>query len=98
MDAADALTTMIKTRRGKVEVSDVKLPTKLVGRVRGKTTHTHTEGGKKGGRREEAGEGGKGIQHIRTHTYTRTRTHTSTYTHKTHERTQARENCISVNL
>ena len=43
LNAATARIAIIKTRRGsKVEVCGIKLPTKLVGRVRGKTTHTHT--------------------------------------------------------
>ena len=53
-----------------MEMCGLKQSIKLVGRVRGKTTHTHTEKKKKkkkkggGGKRKEAGERERGSQHI----------------------------------
>ena len=90
----------------------VELPSKLVGRVRGKTTQTHTlkrerkkrrVGGT--GRVEEAGERGRGkrevkkLEEVNTDIQIHTRAHAHTPTHihtQTHERTQAHENCISL--
>ena len=63
-----------------MELCGVKLPTKLVGRVRGKITHPHR---KKGG---EEGGGGRGWKRNSTHAYTYIHadrhTHTPAYTHR----------------
>ena len=91
-DAASALIATIKTRWGVQWRYGVKLPTKLVGRVRGKATHTRTEEKKRGG----GGRGGRERKRNSAHTYTHT--HTSTYTHKTHERTLAHGNCTSLSI
>ena len=71
----------------------VKLSTKLVGRVRGKMTHTH--------KKKEKKRGGWGRVKNRnsTHTYAyiHARTHPHIYT-QTHEHTQAHESCICLSV